>query len=159
VTVKYLPPEYLSWQQVVDEEIDISKWDSLMAAHKRTRVFLMEVAPGEKIKGDILYKDLTSVEGFKARTMKMNFDMASYVEIEANKEHYKPVLATLENTYSATESRNIYMVFTDDTPDKKLLNGDELDLTFNDEIFDTGVNHFQYKKKDLDNIPELAFLK
>ena len=159
IEVKYLPAEYLSWQQINDEGVDAKKMDSLTKSNKNSRVFLMTISPGKDASGDIMYKDLGSVSDFKNRALSMNFDMSAYVEIKANQEVFKPVLASMENTYSTTTNRTIYLVFSDETKDRKLLSSDELDFVFNDELFNTGVNHLVYKKKEIDNIPALAFLK
>ena len=159
VTLKYLPPEYLVYQQIEEEGMKGSKIDSLLNAQKYSKVFLMTIGPAETGSGDIMYKELDNYKQYKERVLQMNFDMASYLEIHAGTSIYKPMLSTMENTYSTSESRNIYMVFIDDKKQKgDLINAKELELVFQDELFQSGINHFVFNKKEMDHLPEMEFL-
>lgn len=91
------------------------------------------------------------------RALTMNFDMNEYVSIKTPTQEYRPVLTSMENTYSLKGQRNIYMVFTDDTAEAELMKAPELDFVFNDEIFQTGVNHFVFNQDDLQSMPIIKF--
>lgn len=159
LTVKYLPAEFLALRDAM-EETDYSShvYDSLLGIYRTSHTFLLSIA-SEKDEHNVdpMYKGLESLPEYKERALTMNFNMDSYVSIRTPSEEYRPVLTSMENTYSLKAQRNIYIVFTDDSEENNLMKEQELDFIFNDEIFQTGINHFVFRQKDLANTPTVNF--
>lgn len=168
LTMKYLPPELLVSKELQSlkagpKKNDLKKTvDSLMQGYQNSRTFILNLSPNGQGKKafvqDILYKGADSYAAYKRRAMEMNFNMANYLVLKADGKEMKPVLANMENTYSLTKGRNIYLVFADEKDQNACLNAQKLDITFTDKLFDTGIHHFVFQKENLDKLPQVAYL-
>lgn len=160
ITVKYLPAEFLALKEAREGHADRQTYDSLLKVYTASHTFLLSIASTEKGgEQDPMYQDLENYSEYKERALTMNFDMNEYVSIKTSTQEFRPVLTSMENTYSLKGQRNIYMVFTDETAETELMKDDELDFVFNDEIFQTGVNHFIFNQNDLRSMPVINFEK
>ncbi|WP_232296778.1 hypothetical protein [Microscilla marina] len=163
LSMKYLPPELLVSKELRGQYTNRKMVDSLLAQYKTGRTFLLNLTlSGEGDKAsvqDILYKDAHSYGAYKQRVMEMNFNMAQYIRLKAGDKVMKPVIANMENTYSLTKGRNIYLVFAgDEASQQALKKAKKLDITFTDQLFETGIHHFVFDTNDLDNIPQVSYL-
>ncbi len=156
LTVKYLPAEFLALKEAKEESVYNAKtYDSLFNLYKSSHTFLLSIASVEnENSNDPMYKDLEDFPEYKKRAKTMNFDMQSYLTLRTSTEEFKPTLAIMENTYSLKGQRNIYVVFTDQSP-KDEMKEDAFDFVFNDEIFQTGQNHFIFEKSDITGMPAI----
>lgn len=160
VTVKYLPAQFLALKETKEERAGRHTYDSLLRVYENSHTFLLSIASKEDAgQNDPMYKDLGDYSDYKRRALTMNFDMNEYVSIKTSTQEFRPVLTSMENTYSLKGQRNIYMVFTDDTVEKELMKDQALDLVFNDEIFQTGINHFVFDQAELQSMPSIDFEK
>jgi hypothetical protein len=162
ITAKYLPADYLVYKELKGKNYGAKERDSLLAIYSKSRTFLLTIAPQE-IEGspseDIMYKDVRNIEEYKQRADLLNFKMDEFILLHTDKKEYRPVLSMLENTYSVGNSRNLYLVFTDEEDWQKLGQGQQLDLVFNDELFSTGINHFVFDNKKIAAVPRINFWK
>ncbi len=157
LTAKYLPPELLAlrdWERLDNPRP--ADWDSLLKTYTGTPSFLLTIEPAAGKGGDVLYRDIASVEAFKERAMDMNFRADQYLRLETGAGAFPPVLHTLENTYSTREGRSIYLVFA--PPASAAGQADRLDLVFTDEWFGTGISHFGFSRSALAAVPAVDFL-
>jgi hypothetical protein len=158
LTVKYLPAEFLALKETKEEGGNDNFYDSLLNFYKKSHTFLLSIASKENENtNDPMYKDLQGYTDYKQRALEMNFDMNEYVSIKTASKEYRPVLFSMENSYGLKGQRNIYLVFTDDAPTNQLMKEQELDFIFEDEIFQTGTNHFVFSQRDFNSIPEINF--
>jgi hypothetical protein len=158
LTVKYLPPEFLALKEAKEDRAGRQTYDSLLTQYKGSHTFLLSIASSEnEVDNDPMYQGLDDYSDYKRRALTMNFDMNEYVSIKTSTREYRPVLTSMENTYSLKGQRNIYMVFTDNATETELMKEHELDFVFNDEIFQTGVNHFIFNQNDLGGMPAINF--
>jgi hypothetical protein len=163
LSVKYLPPELLVSRELKGQPTKRKVVDSLLSQYKNGRTFLLNI--GLKGKGekatvqDILYKDADSYGAYKQRAMEMNFNMAQYIRLKADNKVLVPVIANMENTYSLTKGRNIYLVFSGNKATQQALKqAQKLDIIFTDQLFETGIHHFVFDTNKLDNIPQVSYL-
>lgn len=160
IKVKFLPAEYLAYQELKNEKIILpAKRDSLLAFYSRSLTFLMVIGPDEakKTEGDVMMKGVKSYEEFAQKAMTMNFDMSQYVTLKTKEGEFKPVLSNMENVYGLSKSRNILFVFAPiELKDTAFLHSNEYDFVYEDQLFQIGINHFVFKKGDIDNRPLLA---
>ena len=162
LTVKYLPAEYLAFKDlksIVNPSQKII--DSLVEQYRDSRAFLLTIQPNPdyQANGDILYKGVGSYVEYRQRIMDLNFSIEKFISIKADDQTFKPLLSSLENNYGISEKQSVYLLFADNTNQKGLLNAPQLDLVFEDALFGSGINHFKFQKKDLDNIPSIDYLK
>jgi len=153
-----MPVDYLTYNEIKSERSKFNKMmlDSVKSKYQNSRTFLLTIEPiNEKKDMDLLFQGATSFEEYKMRINMLNFNPGEYVKINAKDKSHLPVLSTMENAYNIDVKKNLYLVFANEN---NLLNEPELDFEFNDMIFETGINHFVFQKKDIDNIPSFKFL-
>jgi hypothetical protein len=161
LTLKYLPPQFVALRDTKEsEKPDEKTYDSLLNLYNKSYTFLLTIASTENAdKNDPMYAGLEGIPDFKVRAGILNFDMPDYISIKTPTSEYRPVLTSMENTYGLKGQRNIYMVFTDDAAENNLMQEKELDIVFNDEIFQTGISHFVFNKDELQSVPGVDFTK
>jgi hypothetical protein len=160
ISVKYLPPAYLAYEELSGNPYASKKVkDSLINYYSKSKAFLLTIGTDErKVKGmDIMYKDISDYNEYRTRSEFMNFEMDELISLNTHSSSFKPVLNTMENTYSTTNSRSIFLVFNGEELAKEFDHSESVDLVFNDDIFQTGVNHFVFEKKSLESIPNFIF--
>jgi hypothetical protein len=153
ISVKYLPAEYLAYKELngYEREMDLGK---TIIKYNYSRSFIMTIEPvNERRNRDLLFQDIYSMEQFKERLYKLSFDPGEYIKLSTGEGKYEPVLNAMENLYDISSKKSLYLVFAD----KKDIMEDDLVIEFNDLMFETGINKFKFRKRDLDNIPEFSF--
>ena len=162
ISARFLPAEYLVYKEIkgdLKKENRNHEIDSLLNIYSQSLTFIITISPddreGEQF--DIMYFNIENKEDYYERAHKLNFNISEYISLTTRKSEYAPVLHTLENTYGLSNSRNIYIVFSETADNGDLFSSKTLDLVFNDLIFETGISHFIFKKFDLTKIPKIDF--
>lgn len=164
VSLQYIPADFLAYQELQRDPNKYSKHikDSLINYYSRNRSFILTIGPDDRKRNtsepgnDIMLRDIEDMEDFKDRSMTMNFDMGEYVTLLTGDEKLKPVITNMENVYGLSAERKIHFVFA--SQNAKRSNTDSgFDFEFNDEIFNTGINHFVVSSDQLNKIPKLIF--
>lgn len=161
-TAKYLPPDYLVYQELKDDTLYTdSHKDSLLDMYAHNMTFLLTVQPDERDKesdiADVMYLGVKNMNDYQERVMLLNFEIKEYLHLEAKNASYSPVLTNLENTYSLGSGRNITCVFSPLKDKNEFSKTDTLDLVWDDEIFESGRNHFVFVNQDFSSLPRLKF--
>ncbi|WP_299465096.1 hypothetical protein [uncultured Microscilla sp.] len=154
LTMKYMPPELQASRELAHKSPQ--KADDLLKSERDNLTFVLNLSPvSQSGRQDIMYQEVSSYAAYKQRAMDMNFNMAKYIAIKANGKEIRPGIAHLENTYSLSQGRNIMLVF-----DRRQVpqNARKLDIIFTDQFFGTGIHHFVFHQKDLDNLPQVTYL-
>lgn len=147
VSLLYMPANYL-----IGLDKNYKTEDTTINAYEHTYTFLLSFTPNQKIKnGSIMTLNVTDYEGYKERVYDMNFEFKSKIFVKTKTGNIYPVLADMENTYGLTQERKIHLVF----PKNEIVKEEEIDIIFDDDVFDTGRHHFVYTKKKLEEVPEL----
>jgi hypothetical protein len=160
--MKYLPVEFLVYKEMKDKSTrNKNLTDSLTKIYSGSRSFLLTIKYKNDDQYDPLYEGISDFSEFKSRKEDMQFSFDQYVELHTAEGHvYKPVLSHMEDTYGLQKFRNIYLVFApDNSKQADILNSAELDLVFDDMIFNTGIHHFVFQKKNIDKKLILNFIK
>ncbi|MES2730610.1 MAG: hypothetical protein V4714_02640 [Bacteroidota bacterium] len=161
ITVKYLPAAFLAYKEGRNMPRATQKErDSLLNYYSHSRTFLMTIKPevASGASGDVIYQGIGNYQEYQQRVMQLNFHLGEYLSLHAGKQLFVPSLSTMENTYGVTELRNFYLVFSDTDAHTSLLTENELDFTFQDEIFNTGISHFVFQKKKIEALPKMTEL-
>ncbi|MEO1652680.1 MAG: hypothetical protein AAFU64_03970 [Bacteroidota bacterium] len=160
--VKYLPASYLVLKELKSIPLPSAEAiDSLEAQYEGNYTFLLTIKPiqSQGQEDDVMYREVASLAEYKQRAMQMNFGMEERVELHIGESTLKPCLTSLENSYGLSTHRSIYMVFVEDEKSSVSEKKGALDFRFEDDIFATGINHFVFKKSDLNNIPPINYHK
>lgn len=160
IRLKYIPSDYLAYQDLSGEKsVKKEAIDSIISGYQKSLTFLMTIGVDGKIKkGDVMYQDVTNYEEYKQKLYAMNFEVEQLTTLTLNNKKYKPVLSSLENVYGLTESRNITLVFVPESENEQTFyTSEKLQLSYDDEIFNTGMNHFTFNREDIKNAPTFIF--
>lgn len=148
--IKYLPPSFLALKDLESAQETGASYDSLLNAYQYSTTFLITFKPKDEENGqDVMFKDVTNYKEYIERSMTLNFDLESKINLKTNAGEYKPVLSSLENTYGLSKARNIYMVFTAKDKKNELIDADYFDLTYSDDIYSLGILHFIFDYKTI----------
>lgn len=158
LTVKLLPPEYLTYQEI-SQPSSQSVRDSLVALYKKNISFLLVIGPDERNKSgeDIMWTGTTGYEEYVERLLAMNFNLSECLKLRVGEQEFLSHLSSAENTYGLGKSRNIIVTFTPDTQERNFYSANEIDLIYSDELFKTGINHFTFSRNDISKIPSFPF--
>jgi hypothetical protein len=166
ITVKYLPSKLLIIRELENsQEVTQGLIDSLESHYSQTHTFLMTIKPAPNQTGDVMYQGVGSVSEFKSRVMEMNFHLDAYFSLRLADKEVKPILYSLENTYSTSDQRSLYLVFPaasienpsntkGDKNESQSAQGhsvkegkekkEPMELVFTDSIFSSGIHHFSF---------------
>ena len=145
IQVKYVPATYLALKDFELRQNKNQTLDSLLKAYKYSTTFLFDFLPKDSQNGqDIMYRDVKDYKEYVERSMTLNFDLESKIELKTDKGVYRPVLSSLENTYGLSKGRRVYLVFTGKEKKDELLNAKFYDLVYTDDIYNLGILHFNF---------------
>lgn len=157
ISVKYLPSEYLIFKELSEEEGNAEKnAEQVKKEYENAITFLMTIGPDESKnnKNDIMFEDIENYKEYSERLLSLNFEMDKNVALKTKKNELAPVLSALENTYGLSKSRNILFVFSpNEKESEEIKNADDLDFVYTDELFSLGIMHFNFLRKNLENLP------
>jgi len=158
IKVKFMPPSYLFCHDMSANDLSISQKqkDSLYQIYKHSLTFMMTLGPdkGDSNKMSVMYYGVKAYTDYVKRDLIMNFDFKKYAHIEVAGKEYDPVLSTMENSYELGLSRNVFFVFVPkDTADRTLFISPTIDFTYDDDLFQLGLNHFVFKQEDIQGSP------
>jgi hypothetical protein len=130
-------------------------------AHAAT--FVLTIGPDKQKKegrSDIVFSDVRSYEEYREKLMRLNFELEELITLQAGVEQFRPVLTNLENVYGLTDHRKINLVFVPrTTAQAEVLKQNDLELLFDDRIFNTGINRFVFRRSDIEDIPNINLPK
>ena len=157
VSAKYLPPEYLVYNEIKKSQYTQADIDQLMTKYKANATFMLTIAPDErKEEGrDVVYYEVFDEAAYKERVQELNFHIGEYIELQVGDQSMAPVLHHMENTYGLGKHRNFLLVFGG--TESGVTNAEEVDLVFSDEIFKTGISHFVFETEHLEAVPKIGF--
>lgn len=149
ISVKFLPPSYLAFREAGAGREFLK--DSLFSLYKDGMAFLITISPIVNTRGnDIMYRGIHDFQEFKQRAYLMNFKINEYISMQGVDSKFFPLLHNMENTYSLENNRKIYVVFSKADISEILKKEKTIDLVFDDVIFETGINHFQFEKENIE---------
>lgn len=163
MTVRHLPPEYQVYRQVQgDKTFSPVLIDSLLQLERQSMGFLLTLGPDDRVPGepDIMFAGIRDYEEYTQRVLSLSFRMEERLALRCGGRELEPVLSTLENLYGIRASRSVMCVFVPNAADVELFRrSDRFDFVYDDEQFGLGINHFVFRKSDLDRIPSMPWEK
>jgi hypothetical protein len=156
-TMKYLPSEYLAFNELKTQyspsRIIV---DSTIKSFNDTYSFLLTVEfDGVNAGENPLMFGINNLEEYKEKIEELSFDLDQSVYIQSDSADIAPVLWNLENSYTAGNKRSLLLVFPKTGTEKSK----SLDIVFSDNIFSTGINHFNFRKESIQSIPRIDCYK
>ena len=143
--VKYLPLEYLVAQNADNAQERLAA----VKDYSDSYTFILTIA-GKDDEAGLFYYDVNNKQDFEERFKALNFGISEYITLRVDGKEYRPILHNVENTYELTKKQNVHLVFSE-IPEFE--HAEKIDFIFEDRFFDTGISHFVFDKKDLDQLP------
>ncbi len=106
---------------------------------------------------DMMYLGISNYSEYSRRISTMNFRMNEYITLKTDTVKFTPVLSSLENTYGLSKALNINVVFSPGENHKDVVNSETLDFILSDDIFNTGISHFVFRREAIEQIPEFTY--
>lgn len=158
-TVTLMPPEVtaLRERKGLAQDSCTPPVGLIIEQHRAMLCFRLNIAleEGRTGVGDVMYAGTRSAEEFKQQAFDLNFSWEQLIELRCGDKVYKPVLSSLENTYSLSMDRNVMLAFVPERRDDADFYGSEqLELVWRDDVFGTGVQHFRFDRAELKKVPQ-----
>lgn len=153
VTVKYLPPAYGALRALERANDGRSGIDTVMSEQNKTTTFLMSLGVNKEIqeergKSSIMYEGVEDHKAFEERLLSMNFFMERYCSLYVDGIAHQAVIATTENLYELSDSRNFMIIFVSDKSEN-ITDGRECTFIYEDPFFKMGKVQFNFSGESL----------
>ena len=157
MTMKYLPPEYLAINEMgKDEENGRQSIEEYLKEFKNSRTFLLTIQHDDENVDAGTY-GVRNLQEYNQRIQALSFGLKQAIQLKTDSgKKYEPVLTTMENLYEIGNKKSIYIVFSGEH--QEIFTSEKLDIVFQDTYLDTGISHFVFQKKNIDQLPTLTFL-
>ncbi|UII80108.1 hypothetical protein [Flagellimonas sp. CMM7] len=155
LSLKYLPSEYLAYIEMKKGNDGRSQQDFLDDFKDSMSLLFSIEHNAHGI--DATNYDVQNMVGYKQRINDLNFELKRHLFVKGQDgEKISPVLTTFENNYEVGGKKTFYIVFTNTNVDEE--ENKSIDIVFEDPFLDTGISHFVFKKKNIEEIPTLEFI-
>ena len=157
ITVKYLPPEYLAYNELKSISFTKGQFDSVFADHQNNMCFLISLeSSGKYGKSEMLLNNADDMGDFKRKVHELSFQSDEFISLFNGEEELLGSYSALENIYNIDNKKNIIVVFP---LNPKSMDNQEVYLQIDDPVFDSGLHKFLFKREDFNNLPEFNFIK
>lgn len=137
----HVPPKFMALREV---EHNHASYDSIYSSFTQSYNFQFTISPNpEKATGDVTRASMHNLEQYDQRLRTLNFHLKEYWTLETPSGPLHPILTQLEQTGGLTDYRRIQLAFT--SPDSASTITKPWILTFDDEIWSTGVNRWRWE--------------
>lgn len=158
IKVKYLPEDYLVYNMVKEvPNLKDSYRDSIAGTYKHSLTFMINIGPDENEEFDVTRVGVENYQEFAERIEEMSFNAQNWISVNVDNREYHPVIARLENINALEKSRNFIVVFNSTKGSSNDLAKNDICLSYDDELFNTGMSKFIFKAEDLKKLPAFTF--
>jgi hypothetical protein len=151
--VKYLPEDYLKYNSKTNDGTGAAAQNE----YASSVTFLLNVGPADNENFDITRVGIESYQEFAERVELMAFDAAQWISLQTEDSTYKPSIVRLENVNAQERGRNFVVVFSSEKGTPADIRKKDMSFTYNDEMFNTGVNKFVFRSRDIESLPQFKF--
>lgn len=157
--VKVLPAEYVAYTELKYEDYEQNLLDSILLQQENALVVLLQINIEKGTRDNAMFHGVQGMADYKKRIHQLNFQFSDFMSLNFDDKSCKPKVWTFEDTYNVGNKRTVYVVFSEPELQKQLQSTEEIDIKFNDEIFGTGISHFNFKADALESVPKINFWK
>lgn len=148
VSLCYLPYPYLALRDMRKYSLTTqANYDSLINRYKYNLEFLMTIKTNDGT--DVMYKGVSDLAGYSDRQAALNFNIENKLLLHSKTKSYRPVLASLENTYGLSKDIKVNIVFSPSASKEELFTASTFDVEYTDETFDLGTMHSFFEKENI----------
>ncbi|MGB0521997.1 MAG: hypothetical protein ACPGJS_03510 [Flammeovirgaceae bacterium] len=157
LSAMYLPPEYLALKELKSFKIKTrSLFDSLVELNRNHFTFLLVIQADQEESARQLeeYRSVKEYLDDKERIAEL-YHVAQHLRLHTGTKTLKPSISVIETRLGSQLYWALQLAFSENVPWEEVLEGQTIDLAFNDEIFHTGIHHFIFKRVAMQAIPTI----
>lgn len=151
--LSYIPAQAMAVLELRTEEHDFSKFKTVSENYSLMSYFnfRIQIING---KGELLKHQLSSPAQYEARVKYFSFEMEKDICLVQGKDTIYPGLFQFERIFEVAPYATVIFAF-----DNKMFNkNEEFTIVYNDKVFEKGFIKFNYKNKQLINLPNITEL-
>lgn len=152
---RWIPASQLAYIDYKDSG-GLESRDQLMADKAKQVCIVLSLTPTGVGETDLMKVNIPGQAAYADRMVNLNFHLGEEARLIAGENVFYPAGYHLENTYGLTKDRDIHFVFA---PEAWEVSGppEEFTFEFNDPEFGTGTHLFKFRRKDMEQAPQLIF--
>lgn len=150
--LQYLPHDYLVYKELGGLSVDQKSLDSLRKTYQDSWTFKLTIDPVDITDFDITWMNVANYEEYCDRIYSLAFEIKEMIVLSSAGIKLYPSLMNFERSYGLKKSRDFILVF--ERPENF---EEKMSFSFIDEIFETGISKFGFKKQEIVGFPRLAF--
>lgn len=149
--LSYMPAESMAFLELRTEEYDYPKFQETCNHYADMTYFnfRIEVIDGT---GELLKYKLESPSQYEARVKYMSFEMQKDIYLVQGKDTLLPGLFQFERIFEVAPYSTLMLSFDN----KRFNRNNEFTIVYNDKLFEKGFVKFNYKNKQLINVPNIS---
>lgn len=158
IRTRYLPADYLAYKEYIAS--DSANYDSLRKSYACGLTFqvVLHADKAGKAYANLLQYGVSTQEELSQRIRLLSFASEHFIYSDYNEVKFLPVLAHYEGYDPLSNSISFQVVFV--IPDYNCGNPQsfkDVVITFDDPIWNTGKNNFEFSGADIQSVPDLKF--
>ena len=151
--LKYLPKESMAMLDLRTQKYDYNKFQSTCEYYTELTYFNFKIEIPQA-SGELLKYQLKSPQQYEDRIKYMSFEMQNDIYLVQGGDTLRPGLYQFERIFEVAPFATAMMAFDN----KKFNKEKEFTIVFNDKLFDKGLIKFNYKNRQLVNVPNIIGL-
>lgn len=149
--LSYMPAESMAFLELRTEEYDYPKFQETCNHYSDMTYFNFRIEVIDGI-GELLKYKLESPSQYEARVKYMSFEMQKDIYLVQGKDTLLPGLFQFERIFEVAPYSTVMFSFDN----KKFNRNNEFTIVYNDKLFEKGFVKFNYKNKQLINVPNIS---
>lgn len=151
--LSYLPAEAMAYLELRKEEHDLAKYKKVIEDYSEMSYFNFRIEVKNN-KGELLKYQLSSPGQYEDRVKYFSFEMEKDICLVQGRDTVFPGLFQFERIFEVAPYANVMFAFDN----KKFNKDEEFTIVYNDKVFEKGFIKFNYKNKQLINLPNITEL-
>jgi hypothetical protein len=149
--LSYMPKECLAYMELKNDNLTKSKFDETLAHYEGMTYFNLriELKGGQ---GELLKYNLSSPQQYNERINYMAFEMQKDIFLVQGNDTLMPGMFHFERIYEVAPFATVMLAFDN----KKFNPESEFTVVYNDRLFNKGYIKYNYKQKQLIDLPNLS---
>jgi hypothetical protein len=146
----YMPQELLAYTELKNEDFSKERFEEVKKNYAGMTYFKfrIEIKNGS---GELLKYNLQSAQQYNERISYMSFKMQKDIFLVQANDTIYPDLFHFERIFDVAPYATVMFAFDD----AKFKSGDEFTIIYNDRLFDKGIIKYNYKSKQLIDLPNI----
>jgi hypothetical protein len=160
IKVKYIPEDYLVYNMVKDLDLKTltpTYKDSIAKSYANSVTYMVSIGPAQNEDFDVTRVGVGSYQEFAERIEQMAFNAQDWFAVTIKDKSHTPVIVRMENINALEKSRNFMVIFNSTKGSENDFRKNDMCLTYDDGLFNTGLNKFIFNATDIQELPKFTF--